>query len=92
MKRVPVPGLTVALIYTRVSSDEQADGLSLDTQLAECRRYAAMQPGWVLGGEFQDVLKGTRDDRPDYQRVLAEVRRLLGPYYKRVRDELEHMR
>ena len=69
--RVPV-----ALTYTRVSSEEQArEGVSLDAQLAECRRYAARH-GWLLGQEFQDVLSGRRDDRPAYQALLAEVRRL----------------
>lgn len=65
-----------ALTYTRVSSDDQArEGVSLDAQLAECRRYAA-RCGWLLGIEFQDVLSGKRDDRPAYQALLAEVRRL----------------
>src|SRR5215212_1310414 len=68
--------ITTALIYTRVSSEEQArEGVSLDAQLTECRRYAA-QHGWMLGPEFQDVLSGKRDDRPAYQALLAEVRRL----------------
>src|SRR4029453_5642686 len=68
--------ITTALLYTRVSSEEQArDGVSLDVQLTECRRYAA-QHGWVLGHEFQDVLSGKRDDRPAYQALLADVRRL----------------
>lgn len=68
--------LTTALIYSRVSSDEQANrGLSLDAQLAECRRYALRQ-GWVLGGEYTDVLAGWRDDRPQYSALLAEVRTL----------------
>src|SRR5215203_4817740 len=68
--------LPTALIYTRVSSEEQArEGVSLDAQLTECRRYAA-QHGWMLGSEFQDVLSGKRDDRPAYQALLAEVRRL----------------
>src|SRR4051812_44279748 len=69
-------GFIIALIYTRVSTDEQArEGISLDAQLADARRFAA-QHGWVLGGEYQDVLSGTRDDRPQYQALLAEVRRL----------------
>src|SRR5207248_3631325 len=69
-------GLVTALIYTRVSSEDQArEGVSLDAQLAECRRYAA-RPGWVLGDEYQDILSGKRDDRPQYQALLAEVRRL----------------
>jgi DNA invertase Pin-like site-specific DNA recombinase len=71
-----VQNLPTALIYTRVSSEEQArEGVSLDAQLTECRRYAA-QHGWMLGPEFQDVLSGKRDDRPAYQALLAEVRRL----------------
>src|SRR5215210_5987190 len=70
------PSIATALIYTRVSSEEQArEGVSLDAQLTECRRYAA-QHGWMLGPEFQDVLSGKRDDRPAYQALLAEVRRL----------------
>jgi site-specific DNA recombinase len=68
--------MKTALIYTRVSSEEQArEGVSLDAQLTECRRYSA-QHGWILGSEFQDVLSGKRDDRPAYQALLTEVRRL----------------
>jgi site-specific DNA recombinase len=66
----------VSLIYTRVSTDEQAnEGYSLDAQLAEARRYAARNE-WIIGAEFQDVLSGKRDDRPQYQALLAEVRRI----------------
>ena len=78
MKRVAQlgSGVTIALIYTRVSSDEQArEGLSLDAQLAACRKYAAQQ-GWVIGREFSDVMSGRRDDRPDYIELLAEIHRL----------------
>src|SRR5438067_2033021 len=68
--------LTTALIYTRVSTEDQArEGVSLDAQLAESRRYAARQ-GWIIAGEFQDVMSGKRDDRPAYQALLTEVRRL----------------
>jgi site-specific DNA recombinase len=69
--------LTQALIYCRVSTDDQAqDGLSLDTQLDAARRYAAARPDWVIGSEYQDVMSGTRDDRPAYQQLLSEVRHL----------------
>lgn len=68
--------MVTALLYSRVSSDEQAtEGLSLPTQLAACRRYAA-ERGWILGGEYQDILSGTRDDRPGYRAMLTEARRL----------------
>src|SRR4051794_13798434 len=67
---------TVALIYTRVSTDDQADdGVSLAAQVAECRRYVGRQ-GWDFGDEMQDIQTGRRDDRPDYQRALLTVRGL----------------
>jgi site-specific DNA recombinase len=60
----------------RVSSDDQArEGTSLDAQLAECRRYALAHE-WAIDGEFTDVMSGTRDDRPQYQALLARVRQL----------------
>ena len=66
----------VALLYSRVSTEEQErEGLSLPAQLKDCRRYAAGL-GWVIGDEYRDVLSGRRDDRPGYQRLLADVRRL----------------
>jgi DNA invertase Pin-like site-specific DNA recombinase len=69
-------GITSALIYTRVSGDEQErEGLSLPAQLAGCRRYVQAH-GWIIGGELQDVMSGKRDDRPQYRALLAEVRRL----------------
>jgi site-specific DNA recombinase len=72
--KAPASSVTTALIYTRVSSDEQArEGISLDAQLRECRHYAARM-GWTIGPEFTDVMSGTRDDRPQYQTLMAEVR------------------
>lgn len=70
--------LTHALLYCRVSTQDQSrEGVSLPQQLAACRRYAG-DHGWAIGGEFQDVLSGSRDDRPDYQRLLAEARTRCG--------------
>jgi DNA invertase Pin-like site-specific DNA recombinase len=64
------------VIYTRVSSEEQErEGLSLAAQLADCRRYVAAH-SWVIAAEHQDVMSGRRDDRPSYQALLADVRRL----------------
>src|SRR6185369_4610238 len=65
-----------ALIYTRVSSDDQEEeGVSLPAQVSECRRYVGRQ-GWIFGDELQDVQTGKRDDRRDYQRLLMTVRGL----------------
>src|SRR4051812_16008273 len=66
--------VTEALVYLRVSSDEQArEGSSLDTQHDQCVEYAARQ-GWPVGEIYTDVMSGTRDDRPDYRRLLDDVR------------------
>lgn len=66
----------VALLYRRVSTDEQArEGLSLKAQATHTRRYAVVR-GWSIGGEYEDVLSGTRADRPSYQSLLAEAKRL----------------
>ncbi len=73
-RRPPPPaGPLHAYVYTRVSRVEQSEGVSLDAQLMECRRYAVAF-GWALGPEFCDILTGTRDDRPQYQALLAAVR------------------
>src|SRR3954454_23542307 len=73
---VPLDTDTTALIYSRVSSDEQEDeGVSLPAQVSECRRYVGRQE-WVFGDELQDVETGRRDDRRDYQRLLMTVRGL----------------
>lgn len=73
---IPLDVATTALIYTRVSTDEQGDeGVSLPAQVSECRRYVSRM-AWDFGDELQDVETGRRDDRPDYQRLLATVREL----------------
>lgn len=69
-------GEVIALIYTRVSSDDQEkDGMSLPVQDAECKRYVADRE-MVLGGVYQDVQTGANPTRADYQRMLAEARAL----------------
>lgn len=68
--------LTYALIYSRVSTDDQKrEGVSLDEQVGTGRSYAA-QPGWLIWREYQDVQTGTSATRPDYQAMLAEARAL----------------
>jgi hypothetical protein len=68
--------VVTALLYRRVSTEEQTRfGGSLATQRTATRRYAAGQ-GWTIGGEFEDVLSGLRCDRPGYQAMLAEVARV----------------
>src|SRR5262245_39710850 len=55
--------------------DRGGRSLRLPAPLGLTRRYAAPR-GWTIGGEFEDVLSGTRPDRPGYQALLAQTRRL----------------
>ena len=56
-----------------IVGNEPSSVASLDAQLTACRRYAA-ERGWIVKGEYQDVLSGKRDDRPQYQQLLTDVR------------------
>lgn len=62
-----------AIIYTRVSIDEQAKtGYSLVTQLEACRKYAEAH-GFQIIGEFQDDYSGAKLDRPGLEQVRKHV-------------------
>lgn len=68
--------IPAALLYYRVSDDiQEREGQSLAAQLADCRRYAAAR-GWAIAHEHHDVMSGKRNDRPSYQALLADARRL----------------
>ena len=61
-----------AVIYARVSTEEQGKGYSMATQLESCRRYAAEQ-GHTVVAEFTDMYSGTELDRPG----LADLYRFI---------------
>jgi site-specific DNA recombinase len=52
-----------ALVYARVSTEEQGRGYSLPTQVEGCERYAA-EHGYRVVGTFTDQHTGTALDRP----------------------------
>lgn len=61
-------------IYARVSTDDQVEGSSLDTQLERCRSYVSAQ-GWSVAGEYIDEgVSGTRASRPALDRLMAVLR------------------
>jgi DNA invertase Pin-like site-specific DNA recombinase len=67
---------TTALVYLRVSTEEQErTGVGLAVQRASCREYIRLHQ-WRPGAEYIDVMSGDRDERPRYQAMLAEVRGL----------------
>jgi DNA invertase Pin-like site-specific DNA recombinase len=63
-----------AVLYTRVSTDQQAaSGLGLEAQLAACREHARRK-GYAIVGEFSDPAVSGRDSieaRPGLQSALA---------------------
>lgn len=61
-----------AALYLRVSSDGQADGTSLDTQEAGCRRYSA-ERGFAVVMVEVETESGATLDRPGLDRVRAAV-------------------
>jgi DNA invertase Pin-like site-specific DNA recombinase len=68
-----------ALLYVRISTNNARFnvGSSLATQLARCRAYVAAN-SWSIDGEYSGVMTGSRDNRPSYQALLEEARRLRG--------------
>lgn len=63
-----------AAIYTRISRDVTGEGLGVERQLIDCRKYAA-DHGWVVAEVYEDndfsAYKGGR--RPAYQRMLEDI-------------------
>jgi len=61
-------------LYARVSTSEQAEGLSLDAQLRALRLHAA-EHGHDVVDEFVDRgFSATNDKRPAFQRMIAAAR------------------
>lgn len=61
-----------AVIYARVSSDDQADNYSIESQIVACRKYAE-EKGFSVVAVLQDVMSGARLDRPS----LTKIRELV---------------
>jgi DNA invertase Pin-like site-specific DNA recombinase len=62
-----------AAIYTRVSTEEQAEGgYSLDSQLERLRAYCFSQQLQVAGEYIDAGMSGRNIKRPQYQRMLSE--------------------
>ena len=61
--------------YARVSSGKDAMLHSLSAQVSYYSDYIQRQPGWEYAGVYADeALTGTKDDRPEFQRLLADCR------------------
>ncbi|WP_344784732.1 recombinase family protein [Microbacterium kribbense] len=64
-----------AAIYARISSDPSGQALGVQRQLEDCHRLAADR-GWTVGAEYvdNDVSAYSGKRRPEYERMLADVR------------------
>ncbi len=62
-------------IYCRVSSTDGRQAQSIDAQLTTLRDYCT-QRGFTVYKEYCDEMSGTRDDRPQYQALMQDARRL----------------
>ncbi|KKK54971.1 hypothetical protein LCGC14_3079300, partial [marine sediment metagenome] len=66
-----------AAVYTRVSTEEQAqpDKSSLDQQRERCEAYALAQ-GWEVAELYEDAgVSGAKAERPALDRLLADARK-----------------
>ena len=63
--------MKTAVIYTRVSSEEQVSGTSLDTQLADCQSYAAAH-GYTVAKVYTDAgISAKTANRPALQQAIV---------------------
>ena len=61
--------------YARVSSGKDAMLHSLSAQVSYYSEFIQKHPGWQFAGIYADEAKtGTKDDRPEFQRLLQDCR------------------
>lgn len=61
--------------YARVSSGKDAMLHSLSAQISYYNDYIGNRGDWELAGIYADeALTGTKEDRPEFQRMLADCR------------------
>ena len=71
----PPPRLTRAAAYSRVSDGKDAMLHSLSAQVSYYSALIQNTPGWQYIGTYADAaLTGTKDDRPEFQRLLRDCR------------------
>lgn len=63
-----------AVIYARYSSDKQKEQ-SIEGQLRNCYDYADRMGYTVIGEYIDRGMSGTRADRPDFQRMIADAQK-----------------
>lgn len=62
-----------AIIYARVSTEDQADNYSFDTQVAACQKYADINEIKVIDQYMEDI-SGITVNRPKMNQILARAK------------------
>src|SRR5215472_16508239 len=62
---------TRVAIYARVSTPD-GKGQSPEMQLRELREHCERR-GWTIAGEYVDRMTGTKDSRPELDRLMADA-------------------
>lgn len=71
----PIPTLKNVAAYARVSSGKDEMLHSLSSQISYYRDLIQSKPGWRFAGVYADeALTGTRENRENFQRLLADCR------------------
>ena len=60
-------------IYVRVSTEMQEEKDSLKNQISRCQAYCEMK-GYRVVKIYKDVESGSKDDRPDFQKMLSDMK------------------
>jgi DNA invertase Pin-like site-specific DNA recombinase len=70
-----LPTLKRVAAYARVSSGKETMLHSLSAQIDYYTEFIGTNPDWEFGGGFCDeAFTGTKEQRPDFQRMLSECR------------------
>lgn len=66
-----------AIVYTRVSTEEQADGYSLDYQKERLEQYCNIK-GYDIAEHFKDEYSGKNFERPKFKLMIEYVKKNKG--------------
>ena len=65
-----------AVIYARYSSSSQREE-SIEGQVKECTSFAERNGYMVIGSYIDRAISGTTDNRPQFQKMIADSKRKL---------------
>jgi site-specific DNA recombinase len=76
MPEVPKTGLRIA-IYARVSTEEQREGQTIDSQVAELERFCR-EKVWLIAGIYKDEgWSGGIMERPELDRLRDDAQKAV---------------